>query len=409
MRLRSIAKPALLIFLGLVLYVIASNVGAGWLYIIVAALAGIVLISLPLPWLGVRHVGITRRAPVVATAGEPFECSLEIENNGRLPRYMLEVEDHFAGDTGRAVAVRVRRGETETVGYTVENPRRGIYAGGDVVIESRAPFGLFYGRRRTRTASDTVVYPRTFDVAGLPPSAVTDAEWGDRSESSTLHRGHGGEFWGVRDYRPGDPARLVAWKKSARGLSSGKLAVIELAQETHPPFVLAMSLDAGAPYEAREMVVSAGASLLLYALGDGREVRADAGPENAPFPEESTRDSVLTWCAGLRASRPPATEGASVEIRPSTRGRTLRGKRGHQGRPAPLRCGPSCSCLASSSRGQGRGCRREKSRSSCMAWRPGDAGWRGSGPKSPSRGGSDGFTHQVSGFRICAEADTGNH
>jgi uncharacterized protein (DUF58 family) len=319
MRLRSIVKPALVVFLGFVLYVIASNVGAGWLYVIVAALAGVVLISAPLPWLSVRNVGITRRAPVVATAGEPFECSLEIENKGHLPRYMIEVEDRFAGDRGRAVAVRVRRGETETVGYTVENPRRGIYAGGEVVIESRAPFGLFYGRRRTRAASDTVVYPRTFDVAGLPPSAVTDAEWGDRSESSTLHRGHGGEFWGVRDYRPGDPARLVAWKKSARGLSSGKLAVIELAQETHPPFVLAMSLDAWAPPEAREMVVSAGASLLLYALGDGREVRAYAGPENAPFPEESTRDSILTWCAGLQASRPPSTEGASVELRTSTR------------------------------------------------------------------------------------------
>src|ERR671921_2567836 len=232
---------------------------------------------------------------------------------------MLEIEDHFAGDRGRAVAVRVRRGQTEAVGYTVENPRRGIYAGGEVVVESRAPFGLFYGRSKTRAASDTVVYPRTFDVAGLPPSAVTDAQWGDRGEYSTLHRGHGGEFWGVRDYRPGDPARLVAWKKSARGLPSGKLAVIELAQETHPPFVLAMSLDAGAPPEAREMVVSAGASLLLYALGENREVRADAGSDNAPFPKEPTRDSTLTWCAGLRASRPPAAGRASVEIRPSTR------------------------------------------------------------------------------------------
>src|SRR5215207_617842 len=336
MGLRSIAKPALVILLGLLLYAIASNVGAGWLYVIVAVLVGVVLVSGPLPWLGVRQVGITRRAPVVATAGEPFECTLEIENRGRLPRYMLEIEDHFAGDTGRAVAVRVRRGQTEEVGYTVENPRRGVYAGGEVTVESRAPFGLFYGRSKTRAAADTVVYPRTFDVAGLPPSAVTDAAWGDRSELSTLHRGHGGEFWGVREYRPGDPARLVAWKKSARGLTSGKLAVIELAQETHPPFVLAMSLDTGAPPEAREMVVSAGASLLLYALSDGREVRADAGPENAPFPEEPTRDSILTWCAGLRASRPPDTEEASVELRSSTRRKETAGETGPWEQPGVI-------------------------------------------------------------------------
>jgi uncharacterized protein (DUF58 family) len=333
MGLRSIAKPAFVVFLGLVLYVIASNVGAGWLYVIVAVLVGVVLVSAPLPWLGVRRIEITRRAPVVETAGEPFECTLEIENKGRLSRYMIEVEDRFAGDRGRAVAVRVRGGRSETVGYTVEDPRRGIYAGGGIVVESKATFGLFYGRRRMRAATDTVVYPRTFDVAGLPPSAVTDAEWGDRSESSTLHRGHGGEFWGVRDYRPGDPARLVAWKKSARGLPSGKLAVIELAQETHPPFVLAMSLDAGAPPEAREMVVSAGASLLLYALGENREVRADAGPENAPFPEEPTRDDILTWCAGLRASRLPAAGEASVEIRPSTRRPDTPGDTGQTGSP----------------------------------------------------------------------------
>lgn len=316
--MRIIAKPALIVCLGCVLYLIATNVGAGWLYVVAATLGAVLLVSVPVPWWNARGLRVTRRAPVVATAGEPFECSLQIENTGRLARYLLELEDRFAGDAGRAVAVRVRRGQPEVVRYTVENPRRGIYTGGDIVVESRAPFGLFYGRRRMRAASDAVVYPRTFDVAGLPPSAVVDAERGDRSESSTLHRGHGGELWGVREYRPGDPARLVAWKKSARGLLSGKLAVVELAQETHPPFVLAMDLDARAPREAREMVISAAASLLLYGIREGREVRAYAGPDNPPFPDEPDPDRVLTWCAGLRPSRPPDPGGASVEIRSST-------------------------------------------------------------------------------------------
>ncbi|HJQ30310.1 MAG TPA: DUF58 domain-containing protein [Rubrobacter sp.] len=316
--LKIIAKPAFIFCLGCVLYLIATNVGAGWLYVVVAAMGALTLVSMPLPWWSVRGVEVTRRAPVVATAGEPFECSLEIENTGRLTRYLLEAEDRFAGDAGRALAVRVRR--VEPVRYTVENPRRGIYSGGDIIIESRGPFGLFYGRRRTWAASDTVVYPRTFEVAGLPLPWVADAERGDSSESSTLHRGHGGEFWGVREYRPGDPARLVAWKKSARGLLSGKLAVVELAREIHPPFVLAMRLDADAPPAATEMVISAGASLLVYGLGEGREVRAHAGPDNPPFPEEPDPDKILTWCASLRASRPPDPSDASVEIGPSTRG-----------------------------------------------------------------------------------------
>jgi len=330
--LRRIAKPAFVVCLGLILYLIATNSGAGWLYVVAAGIGAVVIVSAPLPWWNVRGIEAERRAPVQATAGEPIECTLELRNTKRLARYLLEVEDRFAGGAGRAVAVRVGSKEPEAVRYAIENPRRGVYSGGEILVESGAPFGLFYARRRTRVGSEVVVYPRTFDVAGLPPSAVVDAERGDRSESSTLHRGHGGELWGVREYRPGDPARLVAWKRSARGLPAGRLAVVELAQETHPPFVVALNLDPQAPREAREMVVSLGASLLLYGLGEGREVGADAGHENQPFPEEVTRDSVLTWCAGLRASPPRDPEGASVEVRPSTRKLDTTGKP----HPSPL-------------------------------------------------------------------------
>src|SRR5918997_6371272 len=327
-----IAKPAFVVTLGLVLYLIATNAGAGWLYVVAAGIGGVVVVAAPLPWWNVRGVEVTRRNPIVATAGEPFECSLEMRNTGRLARHLLEVEDHLASDTGRAVAVRVRRDEPEVVRYTIENPRRGIYSGGEVVVESGAPFGLFYGRRRIWATSDLVVYPTTVDVAGLPPSAAVDAERGDRSESTTLHRGHGGEFWGVREYRPGDPARLVAWKRSARDPFRGKLAVVELAQETHPPFVVALNLDDRAPQEVREMVISIGASLLLYGLSEAREVRAYAGSDNPPFPEELSPDSILTWCAALQASRPPDPEGARVEVRPSTRNVDIAGKP----QPSPL-------------------------------------------------------------------------
>ena len=329
--LKRIGKAAFVVCLGFILYLIATNSGAGWLYVVAAIMGAVVIVSAPLPWWNLCSIEVRRRAPVQATAGEPFECALEIENTGRLARHLLEVEDRFAGGMGRTVAVRVGRHEPEIVRYTIENPRCGVYPGGEIIVESGAPFGLFYGRRRRRVASGIVVYPRIFDVAGLPPSAVVDVERGDRSESSTLHRGHGGEFWGVREYRPGDPARLVAWKRSARGLPAGRLAVVELAQETHPPFVIALNLDPRAPREAREMVVSIGASLLLFSLREGREVRAHAGSRNPPFPEEVTQDSVLTWCAGLQPSPPPDPEGTSVEVRPSTR-RSGIGKP----RPSPL-------------------------------------------------------------------------
>jgi uncharacterized protein (DUF58 family) len=318
-RVKRIVKPGFVISLGLIMYLIAANSGAGWLYVVAAGIWAVVIVSVPLPHWNMRGIEVTRRAPAQATAGEPFECALEVRNTRRLGRHLLEIEDHLAGGTGKSVAVRVKSSHPEALRYAVGNPRRGVYSGGEVLIESGAPFGLYYVRRQARAASEVVVYPRTFDVAGLPPSDVVDAERGDSSESSTLHRGYAGELWGVREYRPGDPARLVAWKRSTRGLPAGRLAVVELARETQPPFVVALDLDPRAPREARERVISLGASLLLYALAENREVRAYAGPENPSFPEEVNRDSVLTWCAGLRASPPPDLESASVEIRPSTR------------------------------------------------------------------------------------------
>ena len=315
--MRRFRKLVFAVVLCVVLYLIATNAGAGWLYVVSAAIAAVIVVSALAPWWNVRGIETSRKAPVVATAGQPFECSLQLKNTGRLARHLLEVKDDFAGDRGRTMVVRLRRGGTEVVRYGIENPVRGIYSGGEITVESGAPFGLFFARRKTRVASSVVVYPRTWSVAGLPPSASLDAERKDQSEAPTLRRGLGGEFWGIREYRTGDPARLIAWKKSARGLAAGKLAVLELAEETHPPLVVAMNLDPRAPKEAREAVVSAGASLLLYGLREGREVRADAGAQRLPFPEDPDPDKVLTWCAGLGASRPPDPEGASVEVRPS--------------------------------------------------------------------------------------------
>ena len=115
------------------------------------------------------------------TAGAPFECTLEVKSKGR-----------FAGDTGRAVVTRLRRDAPGLLKYAVENLRRGIYTGGYVSVETGAPFGLFFKQNRARVKSEIVVYPSTFKVAELPPSATADAERGDKAESARLHRGYGG-------------------------------------------------------------------------------------------------------------------------------------------------------------------------------------------------------------------------
>ena len=208
--MKKFVKPVFLVVLGGVLYLTATSSGAGWLYVVAAAIGATVLVSALAPLWNVRNVEVTRRAPSVGTAGTLFPCSTEVRNTGRLSRHMLEIEDRFAGGAGGGVVSRLKRGDSESLEYVIENPRRGIYAGGEVAVESGAPFGLFFGRRRRRVSSNVVVYPRTFEVADLPRPKADTAAGTETDETRILHRGAGGEFWGVREYRPGDPARLIA-------------------------------------------------------------------------------------------------------------------------------------------------------------------------------------------------------
>src|SRR5215212_5702684 len=96
--LKRIAKAAFVVCLAFILYLIATNSGAGWLYVVAAVIGAVVIVAAPLPWWNVRSIEVERRAPLQATAGEPLECTVEVRNTGRLPRHLLEIEDRFAGD-----------------------------------------------------------------------------------------------------------------------------------------------------------------------------------------------------------------------------------------------------------------------------------------------------------------------
>jgi uncharacterized protein (DUF58 family) len=97
------------------------------------------------------------------------------------------------------------------VEITVPAPRRGWLVLPPVTISSRHPFGLFRAWHRAALPARALVYPCPEGSRALPPRR--------RSERSTTTRhGPGGEdFSGLREYRPGDPTRMIHWKAVARG------------------------------------------------------------------------------------------------------------------------------------------------------------------------------------------------
>jgi len=77
-------------------------------------------------------------------------------------------------------------------------------------VRSRYPAGLFQAWVWLNTELAAVVYPAPDDNAGAPPTR-------DAVDGGTRDSVHGdSDFAGLRDYRPGDPSRRIAWKTYAR-------------------------------------------------------------------------------------------------------------------------------------------------------------------------------------------------
>jgi uncharacterized protein (DUF58 family) len=76
-------------------------------------------------------------------------------------------------------------------------------------LESRIPLGLFRAWSVIIPATRCLVYPQP---ASNPPPLPRAG----RGEDGMARVGEGEQFHGLREYRPGDPLRSVAWRTSAR-------------------------------------------------------------------------------------------------------------------------------------------------------------------------------------------------
>ncbi len=93
---------------------------------------------------------------------------------------------------------------------------RGLHPAPVLTAETRFPLGLFRAWTVWRPVARVLVYPTVeMQAPGLPAARPMVAG------TATSRRTEGGEIEGVRAYRRGDPANLIAWKKAATALETG--------------------------------------------------------------------------------------------------------------------------------------------------------------------------------------------
>ncbi|MEZ4467089.1 MAG: DUF58 domain-containing protein [bacterium] len=129
---------------------------------------------------------------------------------------------------------------------------------------TRFPFSFFVKSRELVAPDTLVVLPRISPVAELPLPARSLV-----GELVQHRRGLGREFHGLRHHRPGDDARDVHWKRSAR---EGRLILREYASQGTRRLVLVVNdrltpeIDAEQPADrdALDECCDLAASLLVH-------------------------------------------------------------------------------------------------------------------------------------------------
>lgn len=285
------------------LYLIALNVGSGWLYVVIALLVALPVASLGLSYFNTKRLQVEQYTLERAVQGESLISTIKITNTTLLPRFLLRLDSSLGGGSVRVLLSFLGPKEERNVKICYNQVKRGVYTSSHVKISSGAPIGLAGSRCFVDTVNPLVVYPRWFWLSGDWDAGQKNSGYAVASALPT--RSTASDYLGVRDYRPEDSPRSIHWRTTAR---FGSLAVIEYARRAtiSPVFILDCFQDANigdANESSFETAVTVAASLLQrealynrrFAIGSTLEDAASRGLSHEIEP-------AMLWLAQVEAS-----------------------------------------------------------------------------------------------------------
>jgi uncharacterized protein (DUF58 family) len=241
--------------------VAAINTGNNLLYLLLAMLLSLIVMSGVLSEQCLRQLDIRRILPEHVFANRPTTAVLSIANRKpRLPTFSLRVMDVVAGvPLDRGIHLLHLPPQACTVqSYPILVARRGLYRIEGIKLLTRFPFGLFIKAATLPLASEVVVYP---EIKPLPEKLTHDlATLG--YERTASRRGQGVALYNLRGYQAGDDSRAIHWKTSAR---HSRLIIRETEAEDERRVTLALSTSVPEQHhDAFEEAVELTASLAAF-------------------------------------------------------------------------------------------------------------------------------------------------
>lgn len=279
--------PFAIVFVGLavVALLLSRGAGSGWLVVVAAGYLGVVIAALGWSVAGLVGLRVDLAAPTDAVVGETFAVDVTIRGATRQLRTVrfVNVDDSVHPVDG-ATRTRVH----------VHAAHRSYLPTLAVEVRGGLPLGLFRFARTKR-----IELPVPLAIAPVP--AVV-------SLLDALGEDAAAEVRSVRSYVPGDPARLVHWRSTAR---RGELMVRELeSAELLRGAALVIRVSLPDDNDRAEATASEAAGLVLAALDAGVRVRLlTVDAEAARDARVTTRRDVGRRLAAAVPGEPMAADG----------------------------------------------------------------------------------------------------
>lgn len=295
---------SMMMFMGLA----AMNTQANLLFGVFGLMIGILIISVMISRIVLRKLKINRDLPAHAVVGESMTVYYQITNQKR--RWpSLSVRLTELDSTGgfakppQCYLLHAAPTVTATVPVEILPTRRGLLELDHFQLSTSFPFGFIKRAVIDRRKDGICVFPA---LADLDPRVIALCRSADREgEASRPQPGGVDEFYGVREYRPGDNPRHIYWRRSAR---TGVLVSKDMTRMSPPRMVLLVDTYLPEPalpeQRARvERVIAMAASIAWTALEQELAVGLVAWSGKpvslSPTRGKQQRDELLTVLARL--------------------------------------------------------------------------------------------------------------
>jgi uncharacterized protein (DUF58 family) len=294
------------------MWLVGRIIAGDALYVFAYGLALLIGLSYLLAPRRLKLSGIREGLFPRAQEGDRLDVEVKLEAKRRISTFVLE--ERVPEKLGSSIKVPIPKlasGKEVLHRYSVRCTRRGVYHIGPLVAITSDPLGLTERETIIAEEFELLVHPRIEFVSDRPLTRQFEDPPIRPPVSKPWPSGM--EFYGMREYAPGDDLRRIVWRASAR---TGKLMVREAEQGITDHVTVIIDTDRGSHSkegdvsESFETGVRAAASLAVRHLREGYELRVEtnAGPLTRPLRGVHAQLPLLDSFARVELSREPLSK-----------------------------------------------------------------------------------------------------